>query len=53
LRIGFVHEVVVAEALNATVAHITSALLASQDAVTCKTVGARCGVMVFSPTWWP
>jgi methylglutaconyl-CoA hydratase len=38
LRIGFVHEVVAAEALDATVAHITNALLgASQDAVTtCK-----------------
>ena len=38
LRIGFVHEVVSAEALDATVAQITSALLtASPDAVsTCK-----------------
>lgn len=38
LRIGFVHEVVAAEALDATVAQITSALLAaSPDAVTtCK-----------------
>ena len=38
LRIGFVHEVVTAEALDATVAQITSALLAaSPDAVaTCK-----------------
>ena len=38
LRIGFVHEVVVPEALDTAVAHITSALLAaSPDAVTtCK-----------------
>ena len=38
LRIGFVHEVVAAEALDATVAQITSALLAAspQAVTTCK-----------------